>query len=328
MSVAAAAAPGGILDAVADDMGRVAAVLQRRLSGEGDVLSRGVDHLVNGGGKRLRPALVCLVHGVFGGDHPDLAEVAAVGEVIHAATLAHDDVIDEAQLRRGKPTLRAVAGNHRAVLVGDFLFAEAYGRLGRLGHHTLAAALADTICELVEGELIQLERTGDLTFSQADYEHLAGLKTGSLFGWAARAGATLAGQCEAVQQQAADFARHVGIAFQITDDLLDVSTASGKDTHLDLLEGKMTLPLIIALRGDPSLSFSIQTLLNTEKGAVTPEMLAPLAQAVSSPLVREACLARAGEHLAMGRNLLAAWPAGPQTQALSNYLDLVLERTL
>lgn len=326
-ALATVSPPHPLLALVAQDLAQVAGVLQARLVGPVEPLPRGVDHLVNGGGKRLRPALACLVHRLFGGDHPHLPQVAAVAEYIHAATLAHDDVIDNADLRRSRDTLRRVVGNHRAILVGDYLFAEAYLRLAQLNQHDLAQALARTIRELVQGEVMQLERAGDLSFDVADYEALAGLKTGSLFGWAALAGAALAGQPAPVQQEAQCFARAVGVAFQIADDLLDFSPSSGKDPHLDLLEGKMTLPVIFALEQQPALAHPLTVLQDPH----TPPQeaahaLARLKQVVESPQVRDLCLGRAHHHLAQARRLLATWPQGQHAHALSQFLDSLVER--
>ncbi len=313
---------------MAQDLSAVAQVLSRRLTGPAQPIPRGVAHLLEGGGKRLRPALMCLVHRLFDADHPQLAEVAAVAEMIHAATLAHDDVIDEADQRRAAPTLRRVMGNHRAVLVGDYLFARCYGRLSDLGLHPLCAAMAITIGELVEGEMLQLERTGDLGFTVAEYEQLAAMKTGSLFGWSAYCGAWLAQQPEEICGAARDFARHVGVAFQVADDLLDTRQTSGKDLHLDLLEGKMTLPVILALEEDPALAHPLMALMQPE--AENPQEralhLARLVRATSGQGVQAGCLALARQHQSRARALLADWPAGEAKNALNDFLESLIKR--
>lgn len=316
------------LGVVATDLEGVTQVLSRRLTGPVQPIPRGVAHLLESGGKRLRPALMCLVHRVFGGAHPQLAEVAAVAEMIHAATLAHDDVIDEADQRRAAPTLRRVMGNHRAVLVGDYLFARCYGRLSDLGLHPLCAAMAATIGELVEGEIQQLERTGDLSVTVAEYEQLAVLKTGSLFGWSAFCGAWLAGQTAAVCAEARDFARHVGVAFQIADDLLDTQPTSGKDLHLDLLEGKMTLPVVLALEEDPTLAHPLAALMqpDTENPAQHALHMARLSGATSAQTVQAGCLLLAKQHLAKAGALLSGWPGGAAKNALNDFLESLIKR--
>lgn len=318
-----AAAPLSILDAVSDEMLRVADVLSQRMTGRSTVIPQGVGHLMEGGGKRFRPALVCLVHGLFSGNHPHLAEVAAIGEFVHAATLAHDDVIDGASQRRSKPTLHTQVDNHQAILVGDFLFAEAYLRLCRMGLMELSQRLAQTITDMVEGELMQLERAGDITFRADEYELLATLKTGSLFGWCAAAGAWLATASPERADEADSLARSLGIAYQITDDLLDTTGSSGKDLCLDLQEGKMTLPVIEALARQPHLAQHIQQLADHHQA---PDSLAILSEAVATPEVREACLARTQTHLDRAADILSRWPNTTHSQAILNFLNYLPER--
>jgi octaprenyl-diphosphate synthase len=208
-------------------------------------------YLQSGGGKRLRPILVLLSGRLFGGGNPGLIRMAAVVEMIHTATLVHDDVIDLAKTRRGRPSINVVWGNHTSVLAGDWLYMQAFQIALRERHFPTLDLLINLTQMMVEGELLQLERVGKISVTEADYMELIDRKTASLFSACARLGAITGGAAEAVEARLGEYAWNLGIAFQLVDDILDFTSREkilGKPVGNDLREGKVTLPLIYALQ--------------------------------------------------------------------------------
>ena len=207
-------------------------------------------YLQSGGGKRLRPMLVLLSGRMLGDANPMLIRMAAVVEMIHTATLVHDDVIDLAKTRRGRPSINVVWGNHTSVLAGDWLYMQAFQVAVRERNFPTLDLLISLTQMMVEGELLQLERIGKIGISEADYFELIDRKTASLFSACARLGAISAAAGEDVETRLADYAWNLGIAFQLVDDILDFTSREkilGKPVGNDLREGKVTLPLIYAL---------------------------------------------------------------------------------
>ena len=207
-------------------------------------------YLQAGGGKRLRPILVLLASKLVGGVTDGSIRMAAVVEMIHTATLVHDDVIDIAETRRGRPSSNTIWGNHTCVLAGDWLYMQAFQMaLRERNFHVLDLLIALTQM-MVEGELLQLERIGKIGVSEADYMELVDRKTASLFSACAQLGAIMGGADEATESRLGEFAWNLGIAFQLVDDVLDFTAHEkvlGKPVGSDLREGKVTLPLIYAL---------------------------------------------------------------------------------
>src|SRR5579871_2471899 len=207
-------------------------------------------YLQDGGGKRLRPILVLLASKLVGGVTDGSIRMAAVVEMIHTATLVHDDVIDIAETRRGRPSSNSVWGNHTCVLAGDWLYMQAFQMaLRERNFHVLDLLIALTQM-MVEGELLQLERIGRIGVSEADYMELVDRKTASLFSACARLGAVMGGADEVTENRMGEFSWNLGIAFQLIDDILDFTAHEkvlGKPVGSDLREGKVTLPLIYAL---------------------------------------------------------------------------------
>ncbi len=216
------------------------------------VLIRSVaEYIIGGGGKRLRPALVLLsakTAGYRGKSHLDLA---AVVEFIHTATLLHDDVVDESQLRRGRKTANAEFGNAASVLVGDFLYSRAFQMMVTVGSMRVMEVLAEATNTIAEGEVLQLLNTHNADISEEGYIAIIHRKTAKLFEAAAQLGAILGGASDEVEQGLAKYGMHLGTAFQLIDDVLDYSgdaASTGKSLGDDLNEGKPTLPLIHVLR--------------------------------------------------------------------------------
>jgi len=210
-------------------------------------------HLVKLGGKRVRPLALLLSAACTGGITEAARQMAVVSELVHSATLLHDDVIDEGLERRGATTSRRLWGNGISVLSGDLLLVHA---LDRTHAHApeLLGDLIQTLRRLVDGEVIQMRGRTELDVSEATYERILRDKTASLFAWAARTGARINGASEVEQRAFAEFGDLLGMSFQLVDDVLDYSGQNtGKNLLADLKEGKLTLPLVLAVARDPSL---------------------------------------------------------------------------
>jgi len=247
-----------MLAPVAEDLRRVDALIRERLDSDVTLVRQVAEYIVAGGGKRLRPALLLLARGAAGEGRSggrDAGEarlaLAAVVEFIHTATLLHDDVVDESQLRRGRRTASAAFGNAAAVLVGDFLYSRAFQMMVELGDMRVMRVLADATNAIAAGEVMQLIASHDPEVDEARYLDVIRRKTAKLFEAAARLGGILAGGPPALEDGLAAYGMHLGTAFQLIDDVLDYSgdaAAIGKSLGDDLAEGKPTLPLIHALR--------------------------------------------------------------------------------
>jgi octaprenyl-diphosphate synthase len=233
----------------------IEAELRRAASEGARPATLAADHLVSGGGKRVRPLTVLLSAACFG-PLPDAAsELAIVAELVHSATLLHDDVIDDSPERRGNAAARVVWGNAVSVLAGDLLLTHALDRTLAADPRALAELLT-TLRRLVDGEIVQLRGRAKLDTSETVYFRILEDKTASLFAWSARAGAIVAGASELEQGALGIFGERMGVAFQLVDDTLDYtgdSSETGKTLLADLGEGKVTLPLVLALAQSPVL---------------------------------------------------------------------------
>jgi len=207
-------------------------------------------YIISAGGKRIRPKLVLLFSEALGFSGPERFELAATVEFIHTATLLHDDVVDESQLRRGRDTANALFGNAASVLVGDFVYSRAFQMMVGAGRMRVLEVLADATNVIAEGEVLQLMNMHDPDTNVEDYLRVIRFKTAKLFEASARLGAVLAEAEPAVEEACAAYGRSLGTAFQLVDDLLDYEGATerlGKNVGDDLREGKPTLPLLIAM---------------------------------------------------------------------------------
>jgi octaprenyl-diphosphate synthase len=232
------------------DMVEVDRVLRESLASDVALIRQIAEYIIGGGGKRLRPALLLLAAGATGYRGTDHYRLAAVIEMIHTATLLHDDVVDESRLRRGIATANATFGNAAAVLVGDFLYSRAFQLMVGVGRMRVLEILADATNVIAEGEVLQLMNAGNVTLDERSYFDVIERKTAKLFEAAARLGAVLGGAEPAREEAFGRYGMHLGTAFQIMDDVLDYSGDAeviGKSVGDDLAEGKMTLPLIRAL---------------------------------------------------------------------------------
>jgi octaprenyl-diphosphate synthase len=234
-----------------DDMGAVDALIRHRLASDVVLINQVAEYIVGAGGKRLRPMLLLLAAGACGHRGPDAHQLAAVVEFIHTATLLHDDVVDESDLRRGRRTANAVWGNAASVLVGDFLYSRSFQLMVELDRMEVMRILADTTNRIAEGEVLQLLHVRNPDTDEAAYLRVIERKTAVLFAAATRLGALLSGADAATCDAMHDYGLNLGYAFQIADDVLDYASDAetlGKNLGDDLAEGKATLPLIHAMR--------------------------------------------------------------------------------
>jgi octaprenyl-diphosphate synthase len=225
----------------------VDALIRRRLYSEVVLVNQVAEYIIQSGGKRLRPALVLLSAGAFGYQGVHHHALAAVVEFIHTATLLHDDVVDESDLRRGRKTANALFGNAASVLVGDFLYSRAFQMMVDVGDMRVMRVLSDATNVIAEGEVLQLMNCHDADVDEERYLQVIRFKTAKLFEAAARLGAIVGGGSAELERSMAEYGMHLGTAFQLIDDVLDYSGAeaeTGKHLGDDLAEGKPTLPLI------------------------------------------------------------------------------------
>jgi octaprenyl-diphosphate synthase len=236
---------------IAADMLAVDAAIRRRLQSDVVLIRQIAEYIIAGGGKRLRPALVFLAAGATGyrGEHH--VELATVVEFIHTATLLHDDVVDESELRRGRKTANAEFGNAASVLVGDFLYSRAFQMMVAVRSMRVMEVVADATNAIAEGEVLQLLNARNLAITEAAYLDVIRRKTAKLFEAAAQLGAIVGEASPEIEQGLARYGMHLGTAFQLVDDVLDYSgdaNHTGKNLGDDLRQGKPTLPLIHVLQ--------------------------------------------------------------------------------
>jgi octaprenyl-diphosphate synthase len=286
-------------------------------------------YLQDGGGKRLRPALLLLTSRLFGPPSDCARHLAGVVEMIHTATLVHDDVIDTAGTRRGRPSTNAIWGNHSCVLAGDWLYMQAFQIALRERNFHLLDILISLTQMMVEGELLQLERLHCITLSEADYMELVDRKTASLFSACASLGAAAAGAGDAVEAKLADFAWNLGMAFQVVDDILDFTSnqeALGKPAGSDLREGKVTLPVIYALQNaTPEERHSLETVL--ADGSYERVSFARILAFIERHRAIERAYERAHSFTQKSRAILAELPASPARRSLAAIVDLITTRS-
>ncbi|MGA8409113.1 MAG: polyprenyl synthetase family protein [Candidatus Acidiferrales bacterium] len=245
----------GIFDLVREDLALVEQEIAAQNSAAIAPVCEISSYLREGGGKRLRPALLLLAAGASGYRGKSAIRLGAVVEMIHSATLIHDDVIDGAGTRRGRPSANARWGNHMSVLAGDWLYMQSFEMALRERNFAVLDILIDLTQNMVEGELLQLTRLGQMNLNEAEATELAYRKTACLFSGCSRLGAVLGKQPKEVEDGLADYGRNAGLAFQLVDDLLDFTASPeklGKPVFSDLKEGKVTLPLIFALQAQAS----------------------------------------------------------------------------
>lgn len=242
---------GNPLDLIQPDMQQVDLVISERLTTEVPLVREVAQYIISAGGKRLRPALLLLMSGALDDHHEHRHTLAAVVEFIHTATLLHDDVVDESTLRRGRETANERFGNAASVLVGDFLYSRAFQMMVDVNNMRVMQVLSDATNVIAEGEVLQLMNMRDASLSETDYLRVIRSKTAKLFEASARLAPILAGTDARTEEICATYGQALGTAFQVIDDVLDYEGKAdelGKNLGDDLREGKVTLPIICALK--------------------------------------------------------------------------------
>jgi len=310
-----------VQELLAGDLGWVEGTLSAAAADGPAPGSDAARHLVSRGGKRVRPIALLLSAACFGGINDKARELAVVSELVHSATLLHDDVIDEGMERRGAPTARLQWGNGVSVLAGDLLLVNALDRTSRVAPEAMGDLL-NTLRRLVEGEIVQLRGRSELDVTEATYERILRDKTASLFSWATRNGARVAGASLADQERLSGFGERLGIAFQLVDDVLDYSgEQTGKSLLADLREGKLTLPLVLAVARRPELA---QALKRIHAGDREPVQF--VSQAVIETGACEEVRRRAGQYTQKAVEALSSLMPGPARVLLENVAEELARR--
>ena len=317
-----------VLQLVESDLQKVDVEIRRESFASVDAITNISNYLNNSGGKRLRPMLLLLACRLFREPAEMAFRLAAVVEMIHTATLVHDDVIDIAETRRGRPAPNVVWGNHTSVLAGDWLYMQAFQIALRERNFKVLDILIALTQMMIEGELIQLERLGKIDVTEADCMELVDRKTASLFSACARLGAISGGANDAAESRLADYAWNVGIAFQLVDDILDFTaheTVLGKPVGNDLQDGKVTLPLVYALENATSGEREqVQTVL--QDGNYTRIPFASILDLIERRQGIERARERAQAFTDKGRALIREFPDSPYQRALLTVTELITER--
>lgn len=298
--------------------------------GRGQTLvERSASHLLDLGGKRLRPVCVALAARAGSGFGAEARALAVAVELVHNATLLHDDVIDLGDRRRGAPTARAVYGNAASIFAGDWLLVEALRRVRRASVEGALDGLLAVIEEMIFAESEQLEARGRLLTDRAAWFRIVEGKTASLFRWALFAGGRAGGlpdeQCSALER----FGDHLGVAFQAVDDLLDLTgdaQATGKALFTDLREGKMTFPLIVALEREPSLGPLLKGAIGEGDARLPSDTIESLMAALARTGAIDACRALARARAAEAVECLVALPPSPARAALATVAEATVGR--
>jgi octaprenyl-diphosphate synthase len=307
-------------------MAAVDALIRRRLDSDVVLVRHVAEYIVASGGKRLRPALLLLCAGACDYPGPHHHELAAVVEFIHTATLLHDDVVDESDLRRGRRTANATFGNAASVLVGDFLYSRAFQMMVRVQSMRVMEVLADATNTIAEGEVLQLLNVHNAEVTEAAYLEVIRRKTAKLFEAAARLGAILGGAPREIEEGFASYGAHLGTAFQLVDDVLDYSGdlhETGKNLGDDLNEGKPTLPLIHVLhRGTPEQAALVRRAI--EQGGR--DDFAAVLDAIAATGALEHSRRAARAEAAMACEAIGRAPSSAYRDSLLNLATFAVER--
>ena len=316
----------GLRERVREDWVAVNRLIVQRLGSDVALVNQVAHHIINHGGKRLRPLAVLLAARASGIQSNDHLAAAAIIEFIHTATLLHDDVVDNSGLRRGQETANSVFGNQASVLVGDFLYSRSFQMMVELGEIDVLGVLANATNTIAEGEVLQLMNCNNPDITESDYMEVIYRKTAKLFEAGTRIGAMLAGASEATQSALANYGRHLGQAFQLVDDALDYNATTeelGKNIGDDLAEGKPTLPLIYAVtNGSAAERHMIREAIET--GSVQNLKSIQLAIETSGGLRYTA--QRADEEAGKAIQALDTLPPSPFRDALTTLAEFAVKR--
>lgn len=309
------------------DLSAVDAMIRARLKSTVPLVDQVAEHIIAGGGKRLRPLLCVLAGRACGIETEKHIEAAAFIEFVHTATLLHDDVVDGSQKRRGRATANNIFGNQASVLVGDFVYSRAFQMMATVGSQRVMEIMADATNVIAEGEVLQLMNAHDPDTTEQRYLEVIYRKTGRLFEAGAEVAAVLAGAPPALQAALARYGKHLGTAYQLVDDVLDYKSdpaTRGKNLGDDLAEGKPTLPLLHALRhGNDEQRALIR--LAIEQGGLA--QLGPIVEAIEATGGLDYAASFAQRETAQALAALDALPDTPYSRALASLARFAQERT-
>ena len=316
-----------IKDCVSNDLQAIDSLIIDELISNVPLIKMVCRYIINSGGKRLRPLCVVLSARACGytdgNAHHDLA---AIIEFIHTATLLHDDVVDESLQRRGQSTANAKWGNQASILVGDFLYSRAFQIITRHNKNAIMRVLANATNAIAEGEVMQLANQNNCELSEANYHEVILCKTAKLFEAAAAIGAIIATDDTTVINAMTTYGQHLGLAFQVIDDVLDYTadqTRLGKNLGDDLADGKITLPLIYALQhADTSSQNIITEAISTGDSKYLPRIQKILQQTKAI----DYCYDKASKHSDAAKAAIDILPNSPFTQALYRLADFTIDR--
>lgn len=311
---------------VADEFERVNQLIIDQLQSNVDLVENIGHYIVDAGGKRVRPLLALLAAKALDEADDQAITFAAVVEFIHTATLLHDDVVDISTLRRGRPTANAHFGNASSVLVGDFIYTRAFQLMVQLANMELLEHMADTTNVIAEGEVLQLVRAGNPSITEAQYLEVIERKTAALFAAACKGPAILKGHPAEMQQALENYGHHLGIAFQMVDDVLDYTgdpKTTGKQVGDDLNEGKPTLPLIHTMTAG---SDDDAALIKSALAEKSSEQLDEVIAAVKRSGGIDYTQSQARQHRQHALSALDHLPDSPAKSALAALADLAVDR--
>ncbi len=319
--------PQAFYRAVADDFSAVDGIIKKQLTSRVPLVSKIGDYITSAGGKRLRPLLVLLCGKALGREGDDMRLLAATIEFLHTATLLHDDVVDMSGMRRGRSTANAMWGNAPSVLVGDFLYSRSFEMMVELGSMPVMKILSQATRIIAEGEVLQLSKVRDASTTEETYMEVIRGKTAMLFEASTHSAAALAGASAEQSEALRTFGDHLGVAFQLVDDLLDYkgdAETLGKNVGDDLAEGKPTLPLIYTMReGTPEQAALVRQAI--QKGGIEDLESIRVAVEASGSLDYTANLAR--DYVARAIKCLDALPASEYRDALVELSEFAVART-
>jgi octaprenyl-diphosphate synthase len=325
---ARSALAGRFVDLVADKLVATEEVFRQHLDSDVPFIHHAGDYIANGGGKRVRPALLLLAARLLGHDGDEEVTYGAVIEFIHTATLIHDDIIDHAGLRRGQPTLNNLWGNNLTVLLGDWIYTKAMQMALSHGQIEVIQRLCDATLKMTEGELLALQRLGAIDLTVDEYFEIIDRKTAHLFAAACSIPALIPPRRPEAGQVLDRYGRALGICFQLVDDLLDFTAREielGKPVLSDLKEGKLTLPLILLLPrvAAPERKLIEMVLKDRSFARVSPQEILDLVQAQGT---LEEVTEMAEGYAAAAKQELAVFPPSDARDALELTPDFVLHR--
>jgi len=314
---------------VAPDMERVNTAILSRTGSEVTMIPEVANHLISSGGKRLRPMLTLAMAQLADYSGDGHIKLAAAVEFMHTATLLHDDVVDESEMRRGKPAARMVWGNEASVLVGDFLLGQAFKMMVEVGNLRALDILSSAAAVIAEGEVMQLAAAKNTATNEDEYLAVIRGKTAELFAAACEVGPALAGRPKSEQAACRSYGMNLGIAFQLVDDALDYSGKAaklGKNIGDDFREGKITLPVVLSFRrgNDAEREFWNRTLT---QGQVSDADLDTAVGYMTKHRAIEDTIGRAQHYGEIAKDALALIPASPMKQALVDTVDFCIART-